>query len=651
MTICVGLLFGSLRASDLVDVSTPAQRLTDPSLSQLHSWLYPASQDGETRIHPGRSANISQDNVSIYNKIISAILMSLSYFLAKSSRYTPLSATIFLHKTPPLFQPVTAGGFDSFRHAIYQASCLEVQWLSCGSLIILSYPKQGGSWCCLGDSHIQPPIPQRSTVVLAPFGVTASRCFSDADELLEQSFGEDNNRNIGPGEWSARHGSFKLKIVSLLKRRGVEISDDCSWVSISIPMSHRSTGGDPDRVSANIMQWPAQLCFRNGELDKVDGHGSAFIWQGLLDSNTDPLRDAETWFRERHDRKKKIDRRRLELKILSEQEAQASLLKEEDIRSGLFSGIERHNETQGLTGIYPTPPDGFRSQPGHPTELDGSDPANRQEDTEMHDQGEDNNKTTNEDGTPLNPLHGVGMSLGAYDDIDDELFGNMDSAMFTANGITEDDFSFFDEPKAPPTIVPASMAPPVDTQNTYTAELTPDNTFETLPKVEEDDMMLVDEYPSQSLDGYYPYNQAHDAQQRTDASVENDTLHTNSSRQVSFQLPDASSPATGQDRGNDDLVGNSPLWSDIKNEEILVDQRRSAFASLSLKNLPQIVDQKYADQGRFFVEHDQNDAPFRPEADKVEKSVPTLGFGIGQDDDFDSDTGILSIHRKLCRIC
>ncbi|MCJ1245369.1 mediator of RNA polymerase II transcription subunit 13 [Trapelia coarctata] len=481
---------------------------------------------------------------------------------------------------------------------------------------------------------------QKSTVVLAPFGIVASRFLTDADELLNQAFERDENGNIIPSEWSATSGSSTSKITSLLRRCGIQISENCSWVSIGIPMSHAgSTGGDLDKASAHIMQWPAQLCFHDGESDEIDGRRSAFIWQGLLDNDTDPLRDAEIWFRDRHDRKEKIECRRLELKMLSEKEAQTSLIKEEDIRSGLFPGIERQNETQGLSGIYPTPPDGFRSHAGHSTELEGSDPVNRQEDVEMQDPGDDNNKTTNQGGTPLNPLHGVGMSLGAYDGIeDDDLFGNMDSAMFTAHGITEDDFSFFDEPKAPPSTVSTSLAVPADAQNLSAADPTLDNGFESLPKHEEDDKMLIDDGHGQSEDDYHPHNQDQDAQQRIDAPVDHETLHSNSSRQVSFRLPDATSSATGQDHGSGDLVGNTPLGLDATSEENPLDRRRSAFAALSLKNLPQIVDQKYAGQGRFFAEQGQIDGSFHSEAYKVEKSVPTLGFGIGQDDDFDSDT-------------
>jgi len=643
MTFCVGLLFGSLRASDLVDGPIQAQRLTDSPNYQLYSWLNPASQDEKSWTQPGRNTNIPQDNMSIYTKIISAISMSLSYFVARSGRYTSLSATLFLDMIAPEVQSSNASGFDGVDHALYHASCLEVQWLCCGSLIILSYPNHGMGWRCLGNSIKRPLTPQKLTVVLSPFGTTASYFLANSGELLESlrhapECGEDEG--FDTSNWSASSGSSKSKVISLLRRRGVQIPENCSWIPVRIPVPRSEAAGeDLDKAFFHIVEWPAQLCFHNGEPDEVDGRGSGFIWQGLLDSNTDPLRDAETWFRERHERKTKIERRRLELKTLSEKEAQASLEKEEDIRSGLFPSMERQNEIQGLSGIYPTPPDGFRSQiPGHSIELEASDPSNRQADTEMRDQGDDSTKTSNQGGTPLDPLHGVGMSLGAYDGIeDDELFANMDSAMFTANGITEDDFSFFDEPKAPFSMAPTPLAVPADTENPFIAA---NNVSTSLVKEEENDIMLVDEEYAHNKDGYHPHGQDHDAQQTVDPPIDHETLHTNSSRQVSFLLPEVSSPATGPDHSNEDLVGIAPLGPDTESHKIAAGRRHSAFATLPLGDLSQVVDRKYAGDGRFFAQHNESNDISKAELYKGEKSVPTIGFAIDQEDDFDSDTGL-----------
>jgi hypothetical protein len=646
MTICVGLLFRSLRASDLVDGPIEAQRFTDPSNYQLYSWLNPASQDEKSWTQPGRGTNISQDNMAIYTKIISAISMSLSYFLARSGRYTSLSATLFLHMIAPDVQSSNATEFGRVDHALYRASCLEVQWLCCGSLIILSYPNHDMGWRCLGNSITQRLTSQNSTIVLAPFGTTASYFSADSDGLPGSprhapEYGEDEG--FDTSKWIASSGSSKSKIISLLRRRGVQVPEKCLWIPVRIPVPRNdSTGEDLDKAFFHIIEWPAQLCFHNGKPEEVDRRRSGFIWQGLLDSHTDPLRDAETWFRERHERKKKIERRRLELKALSEKEAEASPVKEEDIRSGLFPGVERQNENQGLSGIYPTPPDGFRSQmPGHSVELGASDPSNCQEDTEMRDQGDDSIKTSNQGGTPLDSLHGVGMSLGAYDGIeDDELFANMDSAMFTANGITEDDFSFFDEPKAPLSMAPTSLAVPADTEILLTAESTPDNGLISLVKEEEDDTMIVDEDHVDNKDDYHPHGQDHDAQQTIDPPIDHETLHTNSSRQVSFLLPEVSLPATGLDHGNEDLGGIAPPGADTESHEIPPGRRHSAFTTLPLKDLSQVVDRKYTGDGRFFAQHDESDNFSKAEPCKVEKSVPTIGFAIDQGDDFDSDTGL-----------
>lgn len=481
-------------------------------------------------------------------------------------------------------------------------------------------------------------------VVLAPFGMTA-RLWRDPAEVLklleENPELAEKNDIVNTSEWRPSSESPKSMIISLLKRRGVHISENCSWVRLHFPLARSISPSDVDQAPVYDMEWPAQLCFKNEELDKIDEHGSAWLEPGLLGIDTDPLREAETWFRDRHDRKQQIERRRLELKTLSEKEAQALLLKEEDIRPSLFPGIERQIEAQGLSGIYPTPPDGFRSQlPGHSTELEGSDQANRQEDSELLDQGDNSSKTTNHGGTPLNPLHGVGMSLGAYDGIeDDDLFGNMDSAMFTANGITEDDFSFFDEPKAPPTTASGSMAVPTDTQSLYTADRLPDNGFTSLPKEEEDDTMLVDNDSDQSEEDFHHDGQDHDVQQRMDPLVDQEMLHINSSRQVSLRLPDASSPAYGRDHRDEDMLDSAPPTLDRSSQEDIFNHKHSAFSTLSLQHLSKVVDQKYAGQGRFFVPPAEKEDPFPAESYKIQKSVPTLGFDVGQGDDFDSDTG------------
>ena len=122
---------------------------------------------------------------------------------------------------------------------------------------------------------------------------------------------------------------------------------------------------------------------------------------------------------------------------------QAATNESSDDEDGILSFQQRNEDLldpPSVTGIYPTPPDANRSHPVQQTNGRtnlGLDPdsipqaqASKTSQKDVEDESLD-----------------MDMDLGTYDHLgDDDFFGDMEGGIYNNNGITEDDFDFFDDP-------------------------------------------------------------------------------------------------------------------------------------------------------------------------------------------------------------
>ena len=632
----IELLFGSLRASDLVDMQARIQRMSIQSHPELDALVNIFGFGEKVGGHRERSAAIIQDNMSIHAKIISAISMSISYLSARRDDYTPLSSNLFLDMRPFDVRPVKTTLGNTVYFDSYEARRQEVQWLSCGTLIILTYPDLRTRWASLGFGNIHGPKPIDIEVVLAPIGIRASLKWPKVANDPEHSTGA-----IHPAQDAeSLKQDFKAATTAFLKQRGIVIKNNCRWLWLRIPLSNDGLTHIDTRDSQRVFQWPAHLCFYQRRNNFHERDVTSWFWTGLSDVNADPLKDAERWFLQKDDRDRLIELRRQEIVAQDKMKNEALQSKEDIFGSGMFSAIDRQIDIQGLSGIYPTPPHGFRSQgAGQHPEQDISNANEQQEDAEMLDQTEQDENTMKEENPSMDPLSNAGMSLGAYDDIeDDDLFGNMHSAMYTANGITEDDFSFFDEPKEAVIRPLASSATALPVQESLSSEPVHEKSFPSRYTAEEDCEMLMKIEDDDMKHGIH--SPAHEARKLGMLST-SDVQAVREKSQPNTGMDIVDTPVDldeSMDISNEMEIRRSTPESEFKTQ-VTPFQKHGVFASMPWKTDFRAVDFKYANEGRFSVEKYQREGSPPSKSYNVAMSIPVLGYGIGHDSGSSSERG------------
>lgn len=191
-----------------------------------------------------------------------------------------------------------------------------------------------------------------------------------------------------------------------------------------------------------ILFWPACLCFCS-ETSLKPGRRSADHSGFIKNEDIDPLLFAESWFLAGASRVEEIETKRKNDEFEALKLKDSLDVDDKDSFAELALRTNQHPSTLEANSIYPTPPDGLRLQGvgssvkplGQPSSgaTGNEDNLNNVDDSLLND-------------SPFATSTGPGISSISYQPEVDNLFGEMDSEMFTADGLTEADFSFFDEP-------------------------------------------------------------------------------------------------------------------------------------------------------------------------------------------------------------
>jgi mediator of RNA polymerase II transcription subunit 13 len=625
------LLFGSLRASDLTDSTSTAQRLPLAPDYQYHSWLHPRFLYSTGRMHSGWTASVAQDNVSIFSKIVSAISMSLSFFLARSGRYTPLSSHFFLSLLPVESQPPNVRLRSPFEPAFHDVSFLEVQWLSCGTLVMLFYPDSYATWRCLGGPIPRSVLPDNLEIFLAPFGVPAIHAAPVPQQDPKRSGGD----KMSP-EAKNSIQSPKPTIIANLRQRGIKLSDDCKWSSVRIDPSNETVADDgiTHILPQFLIEWPTDLCFYRGYQADSEQRETSWLWPGLVNGARDPLKEADEWIRDKQRRDSALEKSRQEMEAEAKKSTMV-LSTTEDLRSGKPSMVDQQIDAQSVSGVYPTPPDGFRSQaPGLNPELESSNTAKEQVDIDMLDEEKEGSRTVKADDTADNALHDVEMNMGAYDNLEeDEMFGNLHSTMFSANGLTEDDFSFFDEPKEVTNMI-SNIHQAKDVQAILPPYLTPTDTVMLSEKVEGDEDIPMN-------DDYDESNEVFEIGNTEVNTLRSDVMEEPESQSEAMQQASKRSSPRKADynRHRGDSLQEADIQLSIRPSKAMYAQKDSVFSAIPLKLVSRSLDDKYKDQGIYCSIEDHKVDGLPPKQYQLDKVIPMINQGIahnnntGDDDD------------------
>lgn len=359
---------------------------------------------------------------SIRVTLMRALASSLVQSIKQKRSYLPLGPCHFIWPLPAdVSDAINDQGAD-LRPATRKLELFSIGifWQSDGSLLLGSY-KINELWpLTLSDTDIG------SKVVLAPFGWQGF--VVEVGDHSDMSPTKKDHKSK-----SSLHYSHRQMCSSLLKRHGIKLSPDLEWVSIQLSNSKLAIFGNGNRVL-----WPALLCFDiyNKSFGRAD---DCLDFLGGLARIHDPLADAEEWFLNESDRARKIAEQ-LQVKPQLRELDNAESSEDEVVPEGLQTRSDDQLELQALAGIYPTPPDGFKPQGSTPMMDRMTVPTGKVDDDEhMIDNAEQ--------AAEPDPMLSNEIELGTYRHLDDDdLFGDVGEQMYANNGITEDDFDFFDEP-------------------------------------------------------------------------------------------------------------------------------------------------------------------------------------------------------------
>ena len=372
--------------------------------------------------------------------------MSLPYRLAKTRKIIPLVLDQVLE-------------VSSTRPTCQSAACplntlssiaINVQWLPSGSILISTCPSNVSAWCSVADLEDQKidSVDEYLTepLKLSPIGKLASYK-RDVPEQISPKWKRTESLLQNGVQANPDCEAWKVSVASLLRCYGLEIDASTRWIPVQVfePVSLVGPAPRETFLHQHDILWPAHLCFVRCDEVPRPGRDFSWAWDDGDDEAADPLVDAETWFKGKADREQALEAYHQR----KEKEAQKRLPSpsdDGDSMPDLFSISQRRIDQQALSGIYPTPPDGFRAQAvGHPSDL-GKDTRDRVD-------AEGLSGVKMEEQTPGDVFEServspdVEMNVEDYHRLDgDDLFGDMNTDMFTAHGLTEDDFDFFDQP-------------------------------------------------------------------------------------------------------------------------------------------------------------------------------------------------------------
>lgn len=240
----------------------------------------------------------------------------------------------------------------------------------------------------------------------------------------------------------------KALVIYRLAQQGINIEQEKMWLQLETPDEYLDNQDGNSQLG--IFIWPASLCFaliRNDQQEEILNSPSNLV----LEKCKDPLERAESWFNARQIREEMIEMKRKNDEATTKLVKEASQLDEDDGACEIPPHPNQYISAQDASSIYPTPPDGLRSQ------VLGSS-MNNETHASTGSSGakeaiDDLNNETSMNVSPFISALDPVISSSSYiqsesTDIFGEIDGEMDSELFAANGLTEDDFSFFDKPTA-----------------------------------------------------------------------------------------------------------------------------------------------------------------------------------------------------------
>ncbi|KAI9783626.1 MAG: mediator of RNA polymerase II transcription subunit 13 [Peltula sp. TS41687] len=443
----------------------------------------------------------SEDPAYVYMHFIASVVSLLLYGFAESLGCVPLSGrTLARSLSPP-----DDGGLGNVIDAQYSRSTsmsvttFDVRLTTTGALLIAPQTVLLPGLVSLAArarmSEERNPY-RGAQVWLAPGGRSAVCPCTDPPprEIPRDGYDDQDGpswdaklarpgASIGPGDALSR---WKETVILWLEQKGIHLEKSRDvWARVSVVASDR-TIADDSRMRTIL--WPEALCFEQGVTETTDTVVEQSHLDGLIAHqkwlpdplehfSPDPLAFAERWYAGREARQEKLrlkmEARQAEKIVMNPTTAVARYKSEEiPAMTGLAVKQNTTGDMAAASVVYPTPPDGVQVHTlsgissFDPTETPtGNVLDSLVSGTDVH--SENALEQRNPDGSPMDidvwPVP-EGTREGAHERKQSSatvfelgsgnfstgdggaFFGHLDEDMFNEIGVTEADFSFFDDP-------------------------------------------------------------------------------------------------------------------------------------------------------------------------------------------------------------
>lgn len=416
---------GSIRSSELWTLSGP-----DAAMQKIAEVLQMSSEtvkklnaqaiETNARVASGNvPLSLAPDNqsipshpASVYTKFLESVSLAILTSICVDGRWLRLGSK---YAIGPLSRWNSESKTLKLESSGRELSVLSIalKWYPSGNLMATMWrvPAKALHQVSVGGNHKSTLLSVGSVILLAPSGKEA----------------------VFVGHFLREDHEMKKSIAARLRHQSIRISSKAAWIQI------RFMSEDAGDLPVTMI-WPACLCFSiSGRIlveQQQDIHGRI----ASIDEWVDPLEAAENWYNGRLARAQAVEEaERQANERLAEDARNNNESEDEDMFMIDESLLNGRLNLQDASGVYPTPPDGApphlhltASAQDHPSQIEGG------AHTSIATQFDLGNSSL-----VASPTFNEGPSFN--NEGDGDLFGELDSEMFAANGLTEDDFNFFDE--------------------------------------------------------------------------------------------------------------------------------------------------------------------------------------------------------------
>ena len=491
-----GTFLGSIRSSDLIASSGSGSAAKSKTVTATVPKRQPARDTAVASASVNRGSHVipglihvmdpaepaevatSSEEIpvqNLYSKLLAALSSTLAMALSQEAGYLLIGSRMCIHQRTAGHISLDQFGFGGFAENTCLTSC-NARWLSSGTLCLTFVAQITPQLSSLRHAFHNDRNPSTLTpgiaLLLSPSGL----------------IGHYHSLEHTPHGHSSANVRLKAKssISDRLASRGIVIPRDAPWLWISPKGApHQTTGSQNPKHShkSELILWPVALCFCHISGPPAFAREEHFLAEADLDGVEGPLERAQAWFLGKDERKRASELKQreanAELERMKESEAQ------EDDESVSRAHVNQSITPGDMSGVYPTPPDGMPTTIPDPSIGDSAQYGNAAEDTDL------TKNTIKED------------SSGPHGNREnDDLFGDIDIDMFTTTGLTEADFSFFDEPDIPGQSEPTNADPEWETEVFSLTEHS-NNIMQSVPEQKEGEIEQKEdrpELPSQAME-------------------------------------------------------------------------------------------------------------------------------------------------------